>query len=241
MTKEKQKERRDKMRSEGRCIRCGKVKEDPTYVHCAECRIKDRADKAKRRERQIERGIGTKCGKTKAVEGKQMCEACAIDEREKQRQKREWFKLNHICPRCGKNTLYGNEKRCGECLEKDREYRNRKARARDSTEYDRERREHRKDLGICVHCGKRPAKDGKTMCDVCLRNKAIRERERRGHFIHRSEYPDYGICYQCCKRPVANGKRLCKECSERSAKSLPIRSGGYEYWKRENEYIFIHP
>ena len=241
LTKEKKREWRRQMAAEGRCIRCGKIKDDPNYAYCTECRIKDNADRKKRRERQLATGICTRCGKVKAAEGKQKCEACLAWEREAQRLRREWLKANHICPKCGTNTLYGREKRCYECSEKDREYRYRKRKVGYRAEYSRERRERQKALGICVHCGKRPAKDGRTMCAKCLKSRAIRERERRGHFIDRSEYPNYGICYQCCKRPVVEGKRLCKECIERSVQSLRRSSSNNEYWRRDNNLIFIRP
>lgn len=228
---------------EGKCTTCGGEKEDPTFASCEKCRSRGNNSKRLLREKRLREGICIACGKEKAADGKQKCITCADRDREKKRSEREFYKENRICPKCGKNMLWGNEKRCVNCSEKDAEYRNRLQGKRYNAQYAREYRERCRELGICVTCGRRPVKrQGATQCGICAAKKNRRERERRGHFMDRSEYPSYGICYLCCKRPILNGKRLCKECTERVSQNLAnAQRGDDSYWRRDNTLLFIRP
>lgn len=90
--------------------------------------------------------------------------------------------------------------------------------------------ENRKKAGICVYCGKRPARPGRVTCGEC---KAYQSEWRAMHFDEhpeakeeflqearvrnkerRERLKEQGICNWCGKRPAEPGKTQCKVCGE---------------------------
>ncbi len=73
----------------------------------------------------------------------------------------------------------------------------------------RARRERQKAEGICIACGKRPARPGRVMCQECTDRQAASQKARREKL--RAE----GICTACGKRPARPGKAHCAWCAEK--------------------------
>lgn len=73
----------------------------------------------------------------------------------------------------------------------------------------------RKELGICVSCGKRAAQKDRVMCPVCLEkrrkanNPAPYERRKRIHQERKSR----GVCVACGKEYQPNGTLQCDSCN----------------------------
>jgi len=103
--------------------------------------------------------------------------------------------------------------RCASCSEKDAAeyailkvtpgYKKRKA------ESDRRVREKRRNAGLCVRCGQRPAQEGRVVCLECKIANA-RIQKKRNNEIPRHERPNYGLCYVCGEL-VKPGFRLCEK------------------------------
>ena len=80
-----------------------------------------------------------------------------------------YFKIIKRCPRCGKQDSYTitGHSLCYECTEKNREYA-KKHYHKYGNNGMKERYEKLKQDGICVDCGKRPAKENRIRCSQCL-------------------------------------------------------------------------
>lgn len=84
----------------------------------------------------------------------------------------------------------------------------------------KEQREEWKRIGLCSHCGKNIAADGKFTCQRCLDiNKAARDYKR-----------SHNLCVKCGKNKVAPSRKYCDECLEQ-------RRDKYEKDKKNQEYI----
>lgn len=131
-----------------------------------------------------EQGICTRCGEEKADTGFCTCSKCRSKNLEEQRKSTEFYIGIGICPVCRKNKIFKGERKCPEC----------KANAtihwskyispeRKSTNNltAHERYLKRKELGLCVTCGKKKIDDGYVRCPKCReKNKMnyIRYKER---------------------------------------------------------------
>lgn len=133
-----------------------------------------------------------------------------------------WYKSIGICPVCKKKRAARNHVMCLECISdraeisrKQREKwtpERRKAESRRAVENKRKRRERRKADGLCVECGKRPPKEGRIRCGICLHKHAehmkrlYRSKERKP----RELFYDHNKCWICCDEALP-GKRVCAE------------------------------
>ena len=146
-----------------------------------------------------------------------MCKACAEKEKKRIQKNRNALKDMKMCPRCGKNKLWGDEKMCIDCRERIYEY-NKFHRSSMNKNYNK----IRKEAGICIKCGKRPAVSGKTKCAICAEKERIRAREyrmRKGIDVDRSERPAHGKCY-LCGNPVKSGCKVCEKCYQIISENL---------------------
>jgi hypothetical protein len=130
----------------------------------------------------------------------------------------EYRRIQQRCIRCGKKDAYTMNGRayCAECAEKRRE--------NQKIYYNRHKREYiaknkakvdaRREAGICVRCGKKPAAPGHVTCARCLRKLLDNDRasRRKQGIISREEARDRGICTRCMKEPVVEGHGLCRSC-----------------------------
>lgn len=130
------------------------------------------------------------------------------------------YKSLGICPQCRRNKSAPKHVLCLECLSdiSERNYQRRskltdeqhQAESQRATENKRKRRERRKASGLCVECGRRPPKDGRLRCGVCL----YKNRERMKRYnIAKGRNPQelllaHDVCWICGGEPLP-GKRLC--------------------------------
>ena len=158
-----------------------------------------------------------------------------------------------LCLKCGKRPPAPGRSMCGPCADK----RNRASRARDARlraagmsrrdperarayERERSRREadRRRAAGLCLHCGKAPALEGRTTCEPCGKQRRARERTRYAKAMaegklyagrkvetrrrigrERSRRRDEarraaGLCTGCGKHPPVEGGATCESCRE---------------------------
>ena len=135
-------------------------------------------------------------------------------------ERNEWRRkliAAHICPICRNQDAYtlGGRVLCANCAEADRERTRRRRETEAGKQADRDsvRRcvAKRRERGRCVHCGKRAAETGHTLCSICLayeRRCAVERRRRECNWPRGAN----GYCWQCNKRKAIEGKHLCEEC-----------------------------
>lgn len=202
-------------------------------------------------------GLCLKCGKRSPAPHRSQCEPCAEKrrpaDRERFRRRSAERTAQGLCPKCGKCPPAPGLSQCAPCAEKS----NRASRARDARlraagmprrdakrarEYERERSrrevEERRVAGLCLHCGKAPAEEGRTMCGPCAEARRTRERTRYANAKaegklyggrkvetrrrigrERSRKRDQarraaGLCTGCGKRPPVEGGASCESCRE---------------------------
>lgn len=148
-----------------------------------------------------------------------------------------FFKARGICPVCRKRKIAEGFARCAVCLEYSVVW----SAKRDKSAYNRRKRElyaqHKAD-GICVQCKSRPARDGKTKCEVCAQSESRRAKANRVHVVK----PD-GICWRKgCSEPTVNGTRCCaahhREMVEHAhmMRETAKRRGTWKGW--DNRWLF---
>ncbi len=157
---------------------------------------------------------------------------------------REWYAANGICIACGQAAVVKGIKRCQECRLKNADAQveyyeaHRDERKAKMQVNGRERYRQRRESGLCVTCGKRPAAEGKIRCGICLaKNRAQQERRRRAQdAVPRYMFGNGELCWICGK--PSDGEKLCPVCYEKSVRSMAyartfVKSG----WQSEN-FIF---
>lgn len=198
----------------------------------------------KTRNARIAAGVCIECGGELDTNGK-VCSKCREKKREEQRADREFYRSHGICPYCRTERIFGSEGACPECRAKfenanERHRKKNREKCREqSNAYHRKYYHERKEKGICVRCGKYPAKEGGTYCVRCSAKKKEYERkvrEKRGVIIPRSERVENGLCY-ICGAPIKEG-RICKDCSDKATKNFLGKRGGGEHWRKQNSLIF---
>lgn len=160
---------------------------------------------------------------------------------EQRKLNRQYYIARHRCAYCGRQDEYtlAGRTRCYTCAEKDRlqhqKKRNTKAEVLKEQQAGKNRRERRKELGLCVICGKRNATDGYVRCEYCRAEESRRRHQCRDVNVN---YPrgDNGICWQCNKCSVVQGKNLCPHCYTMKVNILeqarPERQGEDHPWRR---------
>ena len=163
---------KEKRRSQGLCVACGKPL-DRDGIHCAECRRKTNQATKERRRWYLEHKICPRCGKNDIMGDETRCPECRADatnnalaNRDKEsynKYHREWNKAtyhkrkeNGICTRCGKRKSTNGTTLCDICREKGREAR--RVRNGPSGLADRAMN------GLCYFCNN-PAKEGYKVCE----------------------------------------------------------------------------
>lgn len=153
----------------------------------------------------------------------------------------QFYKTHGICVRCHEEPAEDGSTMCLGCKmdhrQKSKErYDLQKAAGTlpDRTQERAERAAKRKESGICISCGSRPARPGKSCCWRCLEKARQRSAERRTEngCSCRSLMGKDGTCY-FCGEPAVQGRKTCPRCYERcKAQMLYARS------KREGRNYF---
>lgn len=89
----------------------------------------------------------------------------------------------------------------------------------------------RKELGVCVRCGKEKERKDIVMCNAC-HEKVSREVEER-----KKKYLELGLCPKCGTEYLVGDEKMCFNCREkRNKKNLERRNNNLErYRKSSNE------
>lgn len=137
------------------------------------------------------------------------------------------FYVDHgMCPRCRKRKALPNRISCADCLYKMNEAQIQRYRA--MTEEDKKQRnerlriryQERKSAGICVECGKKPAKKGRVRCFECLvkESRKASEYKRRKGALPRILLGDGYHCAIC--GADVEKRKLCDRCLANVRKSV---------------------
>lgn len=146
------------------------------------------------------RGLCVKCGET-AEANKSLCPYHLEQARRLQNAVLDRRRSNGLCPLCG-GELTNNRKTCNSCLEK------RLSKSRDEV---RIPWTNRKELGLCVACGKLNSV-GTRYCPKC------KEKYKKTQDMSRVQRVASGLCGICGKRLSVRGKRRCIICIHKRKK-----------------------
>lgn len=101
-----------------------------------------------------------------------------------QKERRIYLKSHGICIRCGYKEAISDMVLCSDCREKNNKSRKGKISIR-QRERQKEKYHSRKENGLCVYCGKKPALPGMTKCHEC---RMYFNQYRSGYFEHTPKY-----------------------------------------------------
>lgn len=143
-----------------------------------------------------------------------------------------WYKAHHICTQCQKQTARKGKVTCLQCsgaaIETSLTYwhdmpdEKKQAKLERRRQYNKRRRDSLKQAGICTMCGKKPAKQGRTLCQTCANKNKMRvaactrkKLESQGKdSTPRAMRTSLGKCY-ICGEPVSDESRnFCAGCLE---------------------------
>lgn len=158
---------------------------------------------------------------------------------------KRWYQEHGVCSCCGQRAAIRGQKLCPDCRDYYNErnnkyhYEHRSELLPKMRERGQKRYEKRKNEGICVSCGKRPAKQGKVRCAYCLIKDAKRhEVIARENDVLPRELMGKGEYCATCGKPV-NGTKLCEKCYANAVRGLEIaRQQGKRGWQT-NDYLFV--
>lgn len=164
-------------------------------------------------------GLCTDCG-SPTEGGRRLCAACDEKRKAYVNETRAFFKSIGLCPRCGKNVIFKNESTCPECKAKnaieaqERRDKDREAYNTQMAEYHKSAYAEKKEQGICPRCGKKKARKGYVLCEICRYKISQRRNERKAKTeapkINRKERYKLGLCY-FCDNPVKPGYKCCEK------------------------------
>ena len=158
-----------------------------------------------------------------------------MSSKEYQRALYKWCKERRICVKCNCNKAFQNHSLCAECIEKVN------LRAASSYEANRDRvrnqraenRQRRKEEGVCVSCGCRPADEGGTLCGVC---KLKRRQYNRKHKVYAVKGENE--CFYCGK-PVKQGFKVCPAHYDMCCKNMAKARGAVDkqnhVWRKDED------
>ena len=158
-----------------------------------------------------------------------------------------WYKAHGICTQCQREKAYGGKVTCLYCQGKQIEsavkyYQNLpesklKAKKQRESDYHKRIREERKEKGVCVACGKYPARQNRTLCKICTDKQnryqagyRMKKAEQQGKDITpRFKRTALGKCYICGETVSDENKNFCP-------KHLEIQRKKAEYMRSHIDY-----
>lgn len=167
--------------------------------------------------RRKEQGLCVTCGKELDRTGLK-CTECLKKSNATDRETYHWMQENRICPHCRKEVLFNDEKSCLECrarktnnnsirMKRNEQELRKKIAIRDANRY-----ATRKELGLCVACGKEN-KSKYAVCNACrIRRKNKRKANSNNQIglTERRKRITQGLCYYCGDK-VKEGYKLCEK------------------------------
>ncbi|MCY3605862.1 MAG: hypothetical protein OXH45_08910 [Gammaproteobacteria bacterium] len=230
--RERFRERTERRRAAGFCLRCGVRRPENGLALCGECAEKRRASERARDARRRAAGIKRR----RNVAG----------ERARDRQRTSERIARAVCTKCGVNPPEPGRRLCAGCGEKRRAAdRARYARAKRRGELYGGRNPQRKreagraasarrrqaclDGGTCVRCGRRPPVEGGATCQPCRETRQAAERD-----LYASRRAA-GLCVSC-GRPAFAGATRCGVCAtvegQRRNRDRKNAASRRRYWER---------
>lgn len=185
--KELERARRERLKADGLCPRCGKPAEEG-YVTCRECLDSEKQDRAW----YIQHNVCPKCGKQDSftLSGRVLCADCADRASQKQRERLstpEARKADSMKVMSYQNRLRENRLclRCRKPLEPDTKY----VRCPICRAISRNKREPTWiDPDLCHACHKAPPIEGKKVCQACY-ERLCRNAAHARQSINREKHP----------------------------------------------------
>lgn len=114
-TAQAERERRVKLKVEGRCICCGKETDRPNLYYCSDCLALRNTYKHQKAKECIEKGICPSCGGVLDREGWE-CKACYKKIKDRIYQLRKDRLAKGLCIQCGKPKINGETTQlCDKC------------------------------------------------------------------------------------------------------------------------------
>lgn len=192
-----------------------------------------------------ENGLCPRCGKPLDRDG-HYCNRCLEMEKIYRRGNREFYREHHICTECGRVKVPGGERTCPECRARRDKYRKpltNEQKEKYGEHFNEQQKSlywQRKEQGICTRCGKRATMAGKAKCGICLDKDAESHRkiyyQRPGIREYRKENH---LCYYCGNEIDLEKGQLCSACLERCRQNGIKGGGNNDYWKRDNDIVFM--
>lgn len=184
-------------KSQGICVRCGKIKAVSGRVMCSECAEKSRIETREKREFMRNMGICPRCCKNKLFGSEKECPECSAMMYERNRKNAEIrnacaadyyrkdiarLKSEGLCRGCRKRKVAAGKTYCPICLTKKRErgriYRREKDNAVDRSE--------RPNYGLCYTCGEPLDREGR-ICTKCVEKMTANPTEHRDNLAWRND------------------------------------------------------
>lgn len=165
-------------KSQGICVKCGKVKAIQGKVMCAECAEKQRIYQRETREYLRNLGLCPRCGKSKLFGDEKECPECTammyeINQRSRERRNitaMDYYrkdiarlKSEGLCRSCRKKKVAEGHTYCPDCLAKRREQGKEYRRKKNKVDLDRNERPN---YGLCYICGEVIDRQGR-VCKKC--------------------------------------------------------------------------
>lgn len=194
----------EERKANGICPYCGREKAVPGYIMCKKCREQNKERCKKRYDRAKDKGLCTRCYKKPSIEGQTMCRECLAKMLAKDKEKRYGGVCDMDCFNCKyDDCINDNVTECYADLPFEEKE---KIQKRNRTRY-----HELKERGICVKCGKLPAKEGITLCESCAHKRSKREKRKRAEnqqISKRDLWREQRKCYFCGGECV-QGKKVC--------------------------------
>lgn len=209
-------------------------------------------NKIRYKERKENKLCG-RCGKQdeRTLNGGVICQKCADEAREKskipgEKKKRsesnERYKnkllAQNRCKRCGKQDAYTiiGKKHCYECTQKISEYQKKYEKENKEKIAERKKKRHQEliDKGVCTQCGKRPAREGKTQCEICALKKKTRDYKKT-----HSEFRNSDLCSRCHKNEKFKEFELCETCYNNSLKGIKNAHAKLDEMRANGEILLV--
>lgn len=179
------KKRKEERLKENLCVTCGKAPPENNLTTCSKCQDKSRDLRKKQKESKI-----CACGRGKSQK-RPVCSVCFKKRSSKAKTRRNRIRKQGLCLDC---RLPVDENGCEPCKQKKREM-------------TRAIKEERFRAGLCIVCGKHPAREDWASCQDCGNKRKQKYEERK----------ESRLC--SCGEEKEIGKFLCSGCQEKKRQS----------------------
>lgn len=167
---------------------------------------------------------------------------CSEEERKRINEANDKYKKKCIaqnrCKRCGKQDAYTltGKTHCYECTQKISEYHKKYENENKEKIAERKKKRHQEliDKGICTQCRKRPAREGKTQCEICALKKKARDYKKT-----HSKWRDPDLCSRCHKNEKFKEFELCETCYNNALKGIKNAHAKLDEMRANGEILLV--